>query len=154
MSKKMSGRGGQFKISNLKQNDRVIETNEEKANLLADVFSQASSDSNHSNKFLKQKTNFEDNHIDKFTDSSSSIDKESSLNEAFTMSELKKAIKQSKNKTAPGADTITYEMIKNLPRECLEILLVLYNEIWHSGDLPKEWNHAIILPFHKPDKPP
>jgi len=44
-------------------------------------------------------------------------------------------------------------MIKELPYQAVCILLRFYNSIWAKGEIPKAWNHAIVLPFQKPDKP-
>ena len=44
-------------------------------------------------------------------------------------------------------------MIKELPADCINILLQFYNAVWKSGNVPKVWNHAIVLPLKKPDKP-
>ena len=43
-------------------------------------------------------------------------------------------------------------MIKELPKEARIVLLKMYNKIWLDGRLPKEWKHALILPFIKPGK--
>ena len=153
MSKRMTGCANSCRVSNLKHNNRTFETNQDKADALSNVFAQASADSNYSSKFLDHKINFEANNVIEFSDTSSTQEKNSSLNEPFSVSELKAAIKQSKGNTAPGADTITYEMFKELPRESIPVLLEFYNLIWMNGNVPKEWNHAIILPFQKPDKP-
>jgi potassium voltage-gated channel Eag-related subfamily H protein 8 len=45
-------------------------------------------------------------------------------------------------------------MLKNVPRQSLEAILKLYNNIWAAGSLPKAWKHAIVLPFIKPGKDP
>jgi len=154
MSKKMSGKTTGFRISHLTKDDILYKTDQDKANLLADVFAQASADSNHSAEFGKHKCKFEKDNIADFTDSSTSEEKKSSLNTEFSMSELKAAVRQCKNKSSPGADLVTYEMIKELPKDSLNVLLLFYNQVYSSGEMPSDWSHAVILPFQKPDKPP
>jgi hypothetical protein len=152
MSKKMSGVKSSFKISKLKHENTIAESNEDKANLLADTFAQASSNQNYSPTFQQHKTEFEINNVVEFTDSSNKSEQNTALNYDFSLQELKSAIKQSKKSTQPGADTITYEMLKELPSQCLSVLLKLYNNVWQSGTLPKDWKHALVIPLHKPDK--
>src|SRR5271170_2611651 len=107
----MTGCASSCRVSNLKHNNRIFETNQDKADALSNVSAQASADSNYSSKFLDHKINFEINNVIEFSDTSSAQEKNSSMNEPFSVSELKAAIKQSKGNTAPGADTITYEML-------------------------------------------
>jgi len=55
--------------------------------------------------------------------------------------------------TAPGADSLCYEMFKHLSDKSLHVLLTLLNGIWASSDLPPSWLHSIIVPILKPKKP-
>jgi hypothetical protein len=57
------------------------------------------------------------------------------LNEPFTHQELIDAIEGSKNNSSPGPDSITYEMMKHLPRTATNHLRELYNRVWNSGRL-------------------
>ena len=44
-------------------------------------------------------------------------------------------------------------MLKHMPNHCLQILLLLFNRIWFTGEIPPEWLHSMIVPLHKPNKP-
>ena len=53
---------------------------------------------------------------------------------------------------APGLDNISNAFIKKLPEEYLHKILLLYNEIFRSGIIPKAWKQALIIPIPKKDK--
>ena len=72
------------------------------------------------------------------------------INEIFNMHKLQAAIKQSK-KSSPGADNISYEMLRYLLKSSLEIFLDLYNKPWLNGQTMPEWKEAIVLPIIKPE---
>ena len=57
-------------------------------------------------------------------------------------------------KTAPGPDKIHNEMLKHLPLEGLNSLLVLYNKIWQQVYFPEKWLESTIIPISKPVKDP
>ena len=59
---------------------------------------------------------------------------------------------QGKKNTAPGADTISYEMLKQLPPSSKAELLNLINLSWVVGELPSDWKVASIIPIKKPHK--
>ena len=75
----------------------------------------------------------------------------SSLNSRFTMFELRQAL-QFKRNSAPGADTISYEMLKQLPDSSKASLLSLINLSWRRGKVPQAWKLAEIIPILKPRK--
>ena len=130
----------------------TYETNKEKAEILAETFANISLDKSYNEKFLARKILFEATEKEQFSDSSNVEEQNNRMNEEFTLDELKNAINQTKEKSAPGDDLICYEMIKELPNESLKTLLKLYNKMWTEKKLPQEWKHAIILPFIKPQK--
>ena len=70
----------------------------------------------------------------------------------FNRTELQDSLKTSSN-TAVGADNISTEMLNHMPEHCLQTILLLFNKIWFSGELPMCWLHSIIVPLHKPNKP-
>jgi len=153
-SRQMNGHSAQTKIANLKLDDRLYETNAEKANLFLKTFEKINSDENYSKFFQGHKNDVETNHRELFENV---IDEEFNteyLNEKFQLHELRRAIKQSKNKSAPGEDQIPYEILKQLPNSTLKIVLKLYNEIWQKGVLPKKWKHALVCPISKMGKDP
>ena len=155
MSKKMDGNNNNKRtIPNLKLDDRVFETNKEKAEILAETFAAISSDDNYDKEFLLHRREVEEKQTHLFTDDTSLEDQNTKINEPFTIYELNQAINRTKKKSSPGADTISYEMIKELPTKSRIGLLKMYNKVWKEGIMPKEWKHALILPFIKPGKEP
>ena len=117
MSKKMLGIRTRSKMPTIVKNSVPFEKNLEKANVLAEAFAETSSNKNYHSTFIEHKNYFENNNRDEFTDNSTEAERSTVYNESFTLTELKAAIKSCKNKTAPGPDTISYEMIKELPSE-------------------------------------
>ncbi|XP_046685840.1 uncharacterized protein LOC124371531, partial [Homalodisca vitripennis] len=71
----------------------------------------------------------------------------------FNIKELYKALKSKTKDTSPGADGITYSLIKKLPPEALDILLNLYNNIWNGiMDFPDSWKKFKVVALLKPGK--
>jgi ribonuclease HI len=154
MSHRMNGKNNQaFKISALEMNGKNLTTNKEKAEALAETFSNVSSDKNFSKEFQCHKINFEKNNKKDFSDDSGITERNNAYNVPYTKSELMSAISSCKNKKSAGKDTIVYEFIKQAPDILIEYLLKFYNEIWHRGIIPQAWRHAVILPLRKIDKP-
>ena len=60
------------------------------------------------------------------------------------MTELKTSLRKSHN-TTPGPDEIPYEFLKQLPKISLQYLLQIFNNIWHSGNIPNSWKQATII---------
>jgi len=111
MSKKMLGNKSSFTIPTLKSNNKSYITNADKANLIAEVLPNASSDKNYTEEFVQHRQNTEHVYKQEHPD----LNDDCEINENFTSEELKKALKQCKNETSPGLDNITYEMVKNIP---------------------------------------
>ena len=84
------------------------------------------------------------------TNSTVNNPKNNELNESFSMNELNSAIKQCKQKSSPGQDNISYEMLKHMPKSSLRILLRLYNQLFSEGRVLHEWKEAVVIPIHKP----
>ncbi|XP_077556747.1 LOW QUALITY PROTEIN: uncharacterized protein LOC144170656 [Haemaphysalis longicornis] len=72
----------------------------------------------------------------------------------FTAAELDRAIQNAKRKSAPGADGITYQAIRNLNEEQRSRLLDFYNQCWSSGTLPPQFGLQLVSPVLKKNKPP
>lgn len=70
----------------------------------------------------------------------------------FTAAELARAIQNVKRKSAPGADGITYQAIKNLNEEQRSLLLDFYNHHWISGTLPEQFGLQLVSPILKKNK--
>ena len=74
-------------------------------------------------------------------------------NKPFSKKELSRAIQATKN-SAPGREKIQNEMLKLLPPEGLDSLLVLYNKLWQQGYFPENWLEFTRIPISKPGKDP
>ena len=70
----------------------------------------------------------------------------------YTIEELHRTYKKSKD-TAPGADLITYTMIKNMGSAGEDALLHLINTTHTKHTRPKAWNQQDIQPIPKPKDP-
>ena len=151
MTRKMNGITSRRSIPSLQVGNRIAQTNIEKANMLAETFARNSSDTNYSSSFLIYKNECEKD-IKFSSDESSIEDQNINLNEDFKMHELISSIRDLKNNSSPGTDKITNEMIKHLPQLGLEKLLQLFNATWKCRKIPSTWQHALILPFAKPNK--
>uniref|UniRef100_A0A7G3B021 Putative rna-directed dna polymerase from mobile element jockey n=1 Tax=Lutzomyia longipalpis TaxID=7200 RepID=A0A7G3B021_LUTLO len=74
---------------------------------------------------------------------------DSPLNLEFSVQELMRALNKSSGKSC-GPNSITYNMLKNLPRNGIEFLLNIYNQMWCEDNFPCEWLTANIIPIPKP----
>lgn len=74
--------------------------------------------------------------------------------EDLSLHELRNALQRTKRRSTPGADGITYQMMRNLDSPEQECLLSAFNIVWHSGVLPIFWLLALVVPFLKREKPP
>ncbi|MDW3615091.1 MAG: reverse transcriptase family protein, partial [Nitrososphaeraceae archaeon] len=141
----MSGNKSQSTIPTLIKDSKEYSTSTEKANLIASNLADSSKSSNYSQAFINHRGQVENDYII----SHPTKNDLNPINESFSINELETAIKQSKNKSSPGPDCITYEMIKHLPAESLKILLELFNKSWDTGSLAADWKEALVLPLAK-----
>ena len=100
---------------------------------------------NYSAKFRKIKDQQEKQKL-KFTS-----DNTESYNSKFSLTKLTDALSKAHD-SSPGPDDIHYHLLKHLPSSSLSILLEIYNSIWATGDIPKSWKEATVIPVPKPDK--
>ncbi|ROT82640.1 pol [Penaeus vannamei] len=77
----------------------------------------------------------------------------SDLDVPFTLHEIKKVIKTSKD-TAPGIDKISYSMLNHLGDHALMQITNLFTASLTSGRLPSQWKGANIHPIPKNTTPP
>ncbi|XP_037567474.1 uncharacterized protein LOC119448047 [Dermacentor silvarum] len=73
--------------------------------------------------------------------------------EPIHMYDLKAALHQTRRCSAPGADRITFQMLRNLADAEKERLLECVNTIWDTGVLPESWLVAVVTPILKSRKP-
>ena len=116
--------------------------------MLANQFRAVSSNENYSNEFKNNLTNIF------FQQHKLSLEKYQykEFNALFWMTELEDALKNS-NKTAVAADNISTKMLKRFPEHCLLTVLLFFDKISFTSELPMRWLHSIIVALHKPNKP-
>ena len=141
--RKLSGKFVPEPLPTLKINGNLVTQPELVAEKLGEHFSKISSSSNYSRQF--QDIRNAQMSLDL------SEDNKESYNAKFTLRELKDALEKTEP-SAPGEDTILYEMLKHLPEKSKEFLLEIINEIWKTGIIPKSWKIALILPIKKANK--
>jgi len=149
MAKRMSGADSNHNIPTITENGVLYETEIEKAEILAKTFASISSDKNYSDNFRAHKAAMEEQ-WKAAHNTYTARDDIDSLNQNFELHELINAIKQCKKHSAPGEDNISYELLKQVPKSGLKVILILYNKLWKEGNIIPEWKESIILPFHKP----
>nr|XP_053624902.1 uncharacterized protein LOC128683363 [Plodia interpunctella] len=69
------------------------------------------------------------------------------LDSKFTLSEFKNCLKR--KDTAPGDDGITYSMIFHMPDNAKLFLLNIFNDIFCTGHVPRQWRDINIIPIPK-----
>jgi hypothetical protein len=72
-----------------------------------------------------------------------------SLDNEFTLEELKYVLTKTKNGKAPGFDRVPYEFFKNGPDELISKVLKIFNRIYINGCVPDTFKRSIIYPLHK-----
>lgn len=80
-------------------------------------------------------------------------DNSQGINSPFSLRELHAAMQSLKRNTTPGADGITYAMLRNLPDNYQDALLEHINKAWEQGVIPKQWKEAVVIPIPKTGKP-
>ncbi|XP_037520707.1 uncharacterized protein LOC119397346 [Rhipicephalus sanguineus] len=67
--------------------------------------------------------------------------------------ELNAAPARTKRRSAPGADGISYQMLRNLDVAARQRLLRAFNDVWQIGTLPEAWLTAVVVPVRKHGRP-
>ena len=70
----------------------------------------------------------------------------------FSIQEMNCAIRQLKNKKAPGKDGISNEIIRHLGSVAKKKMLDKNNQSWNTGTFPTSWKEAITIPTLKNGK--
>ena len=141
--RKLSGKFIPSPLPALKINNSLITEPTQVADELGKHFSEISSPNNYSPEFQ----NIRDAQISLKFESG----KYESYNSQFSLREFEEAL-SSTEATAPGEDSILYEMLKHLPADAKKYLLKILNKIWDTGILPRDWKISIIVPVKKPNK--
>ena len=137
-------------IPTSKYGDKKYESNHEKAELFAETFARVSADENII--FTRQ--------------TSSEIEQNSILNpqrqphptliystKTSFITNYARQIHQYRRNSSPGQDTTSYEILKEIAKSGLQVLLKILNHTWAKGKIPAEWKHALVTPILKPTKP-
>ena len=74
---------------------------------------------------------------------------ELSLNAAISVTEVTFALKQLKNKKAPGLDQLSNEMLKSFGHLYPEFLSSFFTEVFFENKFPKLWTTGLITPIFK-----
>ena len=143
--RKIQGKGKSSSLGHLSVNNEKVTSKKDISNTLADVFSKNSSSENYSPKFQNIKQQKGKRNL-KF-----SSDNSETYNQFFSLSELKDALLKAHD-SSPGPDDIHYQFLKHLPDSSLLVLLKTFNDIWETGNVPKSWKEATIIPIPKPGK--
>ena len=114
----------------------VYDTNRSKAELFVEQFYDVSADKNLTPDFMAHRIKFESQHRDEIhsaavksdesngktnnaSETSFTTPDDHTINSQFEMHELTEAIKLCKNNSSPGADRISYEMLKMIPKRII-----------------------------------
>jgi len=71
------------------------------------------------------------------------------LNRYFTEEEIRKSIKKLRNFKSSGLDDITNEFLKSAEDVLLPVLMVMFNKVLESGQIPEAWALGNIIPIFK-----
>lgn len=126
------------------ETNSITEDPVEIANIIATHFENVSHTNNYEPNFLQIKNNSE-------ISINFNTENEFAYNSPFTIEELESEIQKTKI-GAPGPDTISNDMLKNLTPEVKDFLLRLYNKLWDENVYPESWKEATIVPIPKPNK--
>ena len=143
--KKIKGKNTNKRFNHLKVSNTLITDVTDISNTIANSISKTSSTEHMPAKFIDVKNREERKDIN-FTS-----DNLETYNKLFSIDELKRSLSKSHD-TAVGPDEIHYQILKHLPQNSLKCLLSIFNHIWKSGNFPKSWKEAIIIPIPKPGK--
>jgi hypothetical protein len=147
MIAKLNGRNIFHQITSLYYNQKLITNTSEILEVLADYFSEVSSDSNFPDHFLRYKYRVESTPLEIPEGSSESYNSE------FSFLELNNALNECKG-SSPGPDDIHYQMLKNLSISGKIYILKLFNRIYKNREFPDEWRKSFLIPILKKGKDP
>ncbi|XP_016656403.1 uncharacterized protein LOC107882509 [Acyrthosiphon pisum] len=125
--------------------DNSLHTNPtEVANLIGNIFYANSSDTNYDEPFINMNniSDFQELH----SNSNPTDQEQKYLNSPISLNELNWVITNSSSLFL-GPDEIPYIFIHNLPLSAIHFMLHLFNKIWDSGQIPKLWKHAYVIPI-------
>lgn len=145
-AKSMTGKKASTHIPVIKQNSSLYITDIEKAEAFGSYISKASSSTHFDKKFLRHRAQRQKKWESTIVNDNPALQH---LNTPFQLHELRTALSQCKNNSAPGEDQITYEMLKHLSNTAMKYILELYNKLWRDNTLPAQWKESIVIPILK-----
>ena len=145
MVRKIKGNGKSSSLGHLNVNNKKVTSKKDISNTLADAFSKNSSSENYTQKFKNIKQQKEKRNLIFSSDNSETN------NHPFSLTELKDALSKAHD-SSPGPDDIRYQFLKHLSDTSLSVPLKTFNDIWETGNVPKSWKEATIIPIPKPGK--
>lgn len=144
ISRSLRGKSNK-KIPHFNQGNRKINTDEEKAEILADTFATANNITCNYKHSIDKTVNAT---VTRFK--AESIDSEG--DDLTTFDEISYLISTLKATKTPGLDNISNILIKNLPIKAIQILVVIFNSCIHLKYFPKHFKTAKVLAIPKPHK--
>ena len=148
MHRLRKGKNKSSNIPDLKFKDKKYDTDFDKANLfkdiLKDTFQLNEDDSFKDKDFYSKVDTFinDDSYLNDYQNDTNAIPE-------ITMKELKEAIKACKPNTASGIDKIHNQMLKNLPDNFLNQILILFNKSIKDGKVCQIWKTSKITMINK-----
>ena len=147
------------KVTNLvMENGNIAATNKLKANTFAESLGkihQTHYDPNHDLNTETEARNFLSAHKVVFKPLEQAMqeteDKHYMLREINVL-EITKTLQKCRNRSAPGEDQISYLILKNLDRENLSNIALIYNSCLKTGYFPNAWKQAKVVMLPKPGK--
>ncbi|KAG1658849.1 RNA-directed DNA polymerase from mobile element jockey [Nymphon striatum] len=143
--RKIRGKGTSDAYKHLNVGGTAITSQLGIANALGQSFCRNSSSENCTGSFRSYKNRAEKHQLD-FKTTNTEV-----YNQVFSLEELRRSLRASKD-TAPGPDSIHYQMLKHLPDCSLALILNIFNTIWITGAIPSSWLEATVIPIPKPGK--
>ena len=100
---------------------------------------------------MKQKMNWETEHsiLGEHDNNMNNQELLDILNRIITVDEVEKVILKLKNEKAGGIDKIIPELIKAIDDSVIDVITLILNKIFDSGDFPEEWALGIIVILFK-----
>ena len=132
-------------LGHLNVNNEKVTSKKGISNTIADVFSKNSSSENYNPKFKTIKQQKKKRNL-KFSSDNSQI-----YNQPVSLSELEDTLSKAHD-LCPDSDDIHYQFLKHLPDSSRSVILKKFNDIWETGNIPKSWKEATIIPIPKPGK--
>lgn len=145
MVARIAGKQQPSTVSHLEVNGTSVDEPQQIADTLAATISHNSSCNHYTPEFQQYKSRAEKQNLQFKSNNTESY------NQLFSVTELQSALRKAHD-SAPGPDSVHYQMLKHLPEPCLFTLLSVFNDIWTSGKFPSSWSEATVIPLPKPGK--